>query len=148
MSAPATRRPVVYLIAQPTVSRNKTKPFDLNPLYDHGEVQVVLPMGDSPTFTPIKCMDVIEKRLEAFDPDIDFLVWAGGDTLAAVMVGLALAQMEIWCFRWLRYERARLPDGSRTDIGAKYTPVDIDLSDPSYEGSDDTEQQPLTGTAN
>ena len=145
MAAPEiSRRPVVYLIAQPTVSRNKSKNFNLDPLYDHGEVQVVLPMGDSPTFTPEKCMDVIERRLEAFDPSIDFLVWAGGDTLAAVMVGMALVNRDIWAFQWLRYERARLADGTRTDEGAAYVPVTIDLAQPEpYEEADEQ----LSGTS-
>lgn len=122
------RRPTIYLIAQPTLSRRKP-PLNLEPLYEHGEVQVVLPMSDSPTFNPAHCYDMMEARLSKFDPAIDYLVWAGGDTLAAVMVGMILINQEepIWCFNWLRYERFRNPDGSRTDIGAKYVPVVIDL---------------------
>lgn len=136
------RKPVVYLIAQPSVSRSK-KPIDLGPLYEHGDVQVVLPQGDSPCFTPDKSFAVMEQRLDAFDPDIDFLVWAGGDTLSAVFAGMLLAERDIWSFAWLRYERARTPDGQRTDDGAKYVPIEVDLRDPQYdmelshEGSDD-----------
>ena len=67
-------------------------------------------------------------------------MWAGGDTLSAVMVGMYLAQNEIWQFNWLRYERRRLPDGTRTDDGAKYVPVVIDLAyeDGDTPQSDDT----------
>lgn len=123
------RRPVVYLIAQPTVSRTK-KPPVLDDLYNHGDVQVVCPTGDSPTFKPRECLAAMEQRLEQFDPDVDFLVWAGGDTLAAVFAGLLLAEREVYEFTWLRYERRRLEDGTRTDDGAKYVPVRINLCDP------------------
>lgn len=74
-------------------------------------------------------MDVIEARLAHFDPEIDYIAWAGGDALSAMMVGMALVGMEIWCYRWLRYERVRLANGQRTDEGAYYVPVTIDLSD-------------------
>lgn len=129
MSRPA----VVYLIAQPSISRKK-KPINITPLYEHGEVRLVLPQGDSPTFSPKKCCELMHDRLfpeegQQYDPDIDYLVWAGGDTLAALFAGMLLAELEIWCFKWLRYERARLSNGDRVDEGAAYVPVTIDLTD-------------------
>jgi hypothetical protein len=134
MTVAEVPRPTVYLIAQPTVSRRRP-PLNLEPLYAHGEVQVVLPMSDSPTFTPVTCYEVMEDRLSRFNPEVDYLVWAGGDTLAAVMAGMILVNQEepIWRFNWLRYERHRNADGSRTDKGAKYVPVVIDLRDPQYD---------------
>jgi hypothetical protein len=124
----ADRRPVVYLIAQPTVSRHK-KAFDINGLYEHGEVQVLCPDGSSPTYTPGKVLEVMESRFEPFDPEVDFLVWAGGDTLSAVMAGMLLVEREFWSFNWLRFERDRENGtGRRLDTG-KYVPVVIDLSD-------------------
>lgn len=132
---------MVYLIAQPTVSRTK-KNMNLDPLYEHGEIKVVLPVGDAPAFSPNKCVSVMSARFKEFDPEQDFLVWAGGDTLAALMVGYLLHQRGFTVFNWLRYERKRLPDGTRTDDGAIYVPVRIDLRDPQLElhtsvGSDD-----------
>lgn len=129
MSRPA----VVYLIAQPSISRKK-KPINITPLYEHGEVRLVLPQGDSPTFSPKKCCELMHDRLfpeegQQYDPDIDYLVWAGGDTLAALFAGMLLAELEIWRFKWLRYERARLSNGDRVDEGAAYVPVTIDLTD-------------------
>lgn len=137
------RRPVVYLIAQPTVSRTK-KPFDLQPLYQWGEVQVVCPPGDSPTFAPQRCLTIMENRLEAFDPEVDFLVWAGGDTLSAVMAGMLLAERDIWRFQWLRFERDReTGTGRRLETG-KYAPVIVDLSD----GEGAAEEEPLQAVSN
>lgn len=126
------RNPIVYLIAQPTVSRRKAPP-NLAPLYKHGEVVTLLVSGEQPTFRPRDCFEALEARFKDFDPDIDYLVWAGGDTLAAVMAGMLLAELEIWCFKWLRYERFRLPTGERTDEGAIYVPVEIDLADPQLD---------------
>jgi hypothetical protein len=131
------RSAVVYLIAQPSISRRK-KPVNITPLYEHGEVQLVLPQGDSPTFTPRKCLDKMCDRLfpevgRNYDPETDYLVWAGGDTLAALLTGMLLAEQEIWSFKWLRYERARLPNGDRTDEGAVYVPITVDLTDPQLD---------------
>lgn len=124
----APRKPVVYLIAQPTISRNK-KPINLEGLYAFGEVQTLCPQGDSPTFVPDRVLRTMEGRLADFDPEVDFLVWAGGDTLSAVFAGMLLAEMEVWCFTWLRFERDRKPEGGRSEEG-KYVPVQVDLTDP------------------
>lgn len=133
-----TRSPVVYLIAQPTVSRKK-KPLDLSQLYEHGEVQVLCPTGDSPSFTPVKCIDAMDSRFQHYDPRVDFLVWAGGDTLAAVFAGMMLAEREIYTFRWLRWERDREEgSGRRLDTG-KYVPVIIDISADEAEVDEDDE---------
>lgn len=137
VAAEPARPAMVYLIAQPSISRRKT-PVNITPLYQHGEVQLVLPQGDSPTFTPKKCLEKMQDRLfpehgRQYDPEIDYLVWAGGDTLAALLTGMLLAEEEIWSFKWLRYERARLSNGDRTDDGAVYVPITIDLTDPQLD---------------
>jgi hypothetical protein len=135
-----SRRPVVYLIAQPTVARNK-KPLDLAQLYDHGEVQVLCPQGDSPTFKPAACFNVMCDRFKDFDPDVDFLVWAGGDTLSAVMAGMLLVEQGYWYFQWLRFDRDReRGSGRRLDTG-KYVPVTVDLCDEDYTYDPDDETQ-------
>lgn len=135
--------PKVFLISQPTPSRFKEPP-NLRPLYKHGEVVTVILSGERPARFARECMDALEQRLSTFDPETDYLVWAGGDVLSAIMVGMYLAENEIWVFNWLRYDRRRLDDGSRVDDGAQYVPVVIDLSDPdapSVEqfGDDDSE---------
>jgi hypothetical protein len=124
--------------------------MNLDPLYDHGELRVVLPTGDAPAFRPGECMNTMAARFEHFDPELDFIVWAGGDTLAAVMVGFLLHERGFHVFNWLRYERRRLDDGSRTDDGAKYYPVKVDLRDPQAnlelagEGYDDEGPNAIT----
>lgn len=123
-------RPTVYLIAQPTVKRNpapgQRATQNIEPLYRHGDVVVLVAAGEYPTFNPERCLSLMEHRMADFDPERDFFAWAGGDTLSAVLVGNLLAQRGVKEIRWLRYERGR--DGkTRTDHDAYYLPVTIPL---------------------
>lgn len=129
-------RPTVYLIAQPTVKRNGSMP-KLEPLAEHGDVKVVIPAGEYPTFHPQRALDLVMDKLDDFDYTKDYIAWAGGDTLSAILVGAALAEKDdctdeeepvpIPYFMYLRYERGRDQQGNRTDVGAKYVPVKIPL---------------------
>lgn len=123
--------PVVYLIAQPSIARGGSFP-KLEPLAVYGEIRVLVQSGEFPTFNPAPCYEKIRERLRDFDPKVDFLAWAGGDTLSAVLAGLVLAEMGIDDFRWLRYERGRDKEDSRkrVDEGSQYWPVDVNLPEP------------------
>lgn len=119
--------PKVYLIAQPTVTRAGKLP-NLEPLAEHGEVHTVVQAGENPTDYPERNMRMIAERLKRFDANADFVVWAGGDTLAALMVGAVLERQGVARFRWLRYERRVDPvTGNRTDDGAVYIPHIINI---------------------
>ncbi len=124
--------PTVYLIAQPTIARSGSLP-NLEPLGEHGDVRVLVPAGDRPTFQPNRTLQQIAKKLEEFDPSQDFLAWAGGDTLAAVLTGVILEARGVEKFSWLRYERGRDSNGQRTDDGARYVPIVVDLGDPQLD---------------
>lgn len=134
MNAPVTSpsppspgaRPTVYLIMQPSVKGNGETP-DLKNLSDYGDVRVLVNAGEYPTKQPKRCLRLIEKRLVDFDPRRDYLVWAGGDSLAAILTGVVLADRNWEAIQWLRYDRPRGPDGRRTDVGAKYVPTTVPL---------------------
>lgn len=128
------RQPTVYLIAQPSIPRHSdNRPRDLSPLYEHGKVEVLVQTGDQPTFHPERCMELIDRRLANFDPDVDMLAFAGGDTLAAVLTGAVLAskfyddERDDIHITWLRYERGRARDGSRVMEGSRYVPIRVPL---------------------
>ena len=113
----------VFLIAQPTIAKNGHLP-DLTPLADYGEVTLVVEVGERPD------------RLKDFDAETDYLVWAGGDTLSAVMAGAILTQLGHRFFRWLRFERGRRKGVAeaggqarveRDDNRGWYTPVEVML---------------------
>lgn len=129
--------PRVFLICQPSIRKDGSMP-DLKPLAEHGEVILLVHAGDRPTFSPSETKVLqsrIIEKLRDFDPNQDFLVWAGGDTLCAVMTGVALERLEFNRVRWLRYDRGRDPaTGRRTDANARYVPVEY----PLHEGAPST----------
>lgn len=110
--------PLVYLIAQPTVKRDGSTP-DLTPLAEFGEVKVLINSGEYPALHPERCLSLIEKRLETFDEEVDYLAWAGGDTLAAVLVGVVLERMEMTSIKWLKFQRGWDGNGNR-DLDKSY----------------------------
>lgn len=127
-----SRPPRVFLIAQPTIARGGHMP-DLRPLAEHGSIRVLVSAGDRPTFRPRQTFEFIARRLREheYDPDTDMLAWAGGDTLAAVLTGVALADLGVEEFTWLRYERGRDPrTGERVDKGSRYEPIRVALTLP------------------
>lgn len=127
--------PRVFLIAQPTVARGGRLP-DLRPLAEHGAIHVLVPAGDRPTFRPRQTFELISRRLrdQEYDPKVDMLAWAGGDTLAAVLTGIALADLGVEELLWLRYERGRDPrTGERVEEGSRYTPIQVTLTLPEHQ---------------
>lgn len=116
----------VFLIAQPTIAKSGALP-DLTPLADYGDVTVVVEAGEYPSFKPGEAWRRVAARLKDFDSDNDYLAWAGGDTLSAVMAGAALTQLGHRAFKWLRFERGIAPGGGRDNMRGKYTPVEIQL---------------------
>lgn len=116
----------VFLIAQPSVKKDGELP-DLKPLAAFGDITVVIETGEAPAFRPGEAYEKVKDRLQDFDAENDFLAWAGGDTLSAVMAGAALVAMGHRRFNWLRWERKRLPDGKRSQHTGQYTPVEVML---------------------
>jgi hypothetical protein len=122
---PATMS-TVYLIAQPTVKRDGELPV-LTPLGQHGTVKTLINTGEYPSLHPERCLKLIEQRLANFNPAEDYIAWAGGDTLAAVLLGVVLAKMGIQNVRWLKYQRGWGSDGERDDTKSYYRLVEAPL---------------------
>lgn len=128
----------VYLISQPTVSRNREhQPKNMDALYEHGEVRVLVQAGEHATFQQERVMRLIRQRLEDFDPATDKIACVGGDPLAAVMVGMVLADFAaeegFASVTWLRYDRPEDGRGGRTHVGAKYVPMEVAIHPESLE---------------
>jgi hypothetical protein len=139
----------VYLIAQPTVSNDGRLP-KLEPLAKYGTVRVLVNPGEDPRYKPQRALDLIVKRLADFNPADDYLVWAGGDTLAAVLTGIVLADLScnddkpFTSFRWLRWERGKDKWGKRTDEGGHYVPIRVPLPNPNHSSLALDEYDPIT----
>lgn len=135
----------VFLICEPSVKKSKTRGGTLPnmmPLFAHGNVIVLLNSQDPrPISDPEGALTLIQDRLKDFNPAEDSLAWAGGDTVAAMLVGVALERRGIEQITWLRYDRAVRADGGRTDEGARYTPVPIIIYDGEESYDAETEAQ-------
>lgn len=130
---------MVYLIAQPTVTGSGKFP-KLEPLAEFGTIRVIVEAGDYPAFKPGMIFEKVKDKLRDFDAEKDYVAWAGGDTLSALMVGSCLAQMGHHSFRWLRFERGRdKVTNKRTEEGGSYTPVDVML----YIGENENEGESI-----
>jgi hypothetical protein len=136
--------PTVYLIAQPTVKRGGQLP-DLTPLAEYGEVKVLINSGEYPALHPERCRDLIKKRLATFDQNIDFIAWAGGDTLAAVFTGVMLERMGMNHIRWLKFQRGWDNDGERDPNKSYYREVIAPLFDGDGE-EEEEEEEPFNRT--
>lgn len=126
------RVPSVYLIAQPTVKRDGAVP-DTTPLGGFGDVKVLINSGEYPALHPERCLTLIEKRLETFNEAEDYLAWAGGDTLAAVLVGVVLERMKVNAVKWLKFQRGWDGDGNRDPEKSYYREVIVPLITPKEE---------------
>lgn len=120
--------PTVYVISTPTATRRGEVP-DLSGLEQYGDVRFIFPRGVLPFHDPDEKLAFISDQLTDFDPTSDYLAWAGGDTLSAVMVGVVLSELEISAFNWLRFERKRDPEGWLIDGSGIYRSYRIPLED-------------------
>lgn len=117
---------MVYLIAQPSVSKNRSFP-DLSPLAEFGEIKIIIEAGEYPASSPDKALADISQRLANFDAEEDYIAWAGGDTLAALLTGSVLYSMGHRRIRWMRFDRKRLPGGIPDSENGYYSPVTVDM---------------------
>lgn len=119
--------PNVYLVQRPTPVRNSGWTPDVSQADRYGTVVELLGERDKPSFYPDACFHKLASRLSTFNQDQDYILWAGGDAVSLVMLGVVLEQCKVTHFRWLRFNRAVGADGKRTGSG-EYVPVLIDTA--------------------
>lgn len=107
----------VYVIHAPRES------YDVSRAAEFGELKPLFDRGDWPGMFPEGAAAKLDERLVDFDPDEDYLLWAGGDALALLLVGAVLAGYRV---KWLRPDRKLDADGNRTRAFS-YFPVEVDL---------------------
>lgn len=123
---PAPPKGRVYLVHQPSVARRGPQP-DLNKLAPFGELVTVIRTGEHVTRDPRRALRLIHDRMKDFDAETDYVVWVGGDTLAAILVGVVLADQGHDAVRWLWLDRPKNSDGSRDDARGEYRPMFVPL---------------------
>lgn len=108
----------VFVIQQPQQVR------DYSSASRYGAIEYLLQPNARPSLTPGPVLKKLVDTLQAkkFNPETDYLLWAGGDPLSMFLAGVALHQMGYSQIQFLVWERERDPEtGLRKDVGF-YTP--------------------------
>ena len=101
---------------------------DVSPAAVYGEILFVLSAGDRTCSNPELSADKLYSALKEFDPQEDYIVWAGGDPLSAIMTGMILMDLGVTKFRFLRFEKSRSGKPGQPVTGY-YSPVEVNLEE-------------------
>lgn len=97
---------------------------DVGPAAAYGEIVFVLDFHERSSRNPDVVRQRLERGLQGFNSETDFVVWAGGDPLSFFLVGSIFQARGMTSFRYLRYERM----DPRRDISKPfYVPVTVTL---------------------
>lgn len=102
---------------------------DVSPAAVYGDIIFVLSAGDRTCSNPELSSEKLERDLKNFNYKEDFIVWAGGDPLSAIITGMVMVKLGIMKYRFLRFEKTQ---GTRVSGGAVtgfYSPVEVNLED-------------------
>lgn len=114
---------IVYLIQEPSVPKHTGRVIDITPLIWWGQVRTLMERSQTASFQSQAAYIQIETRLRDFQPDRDYIAVAGGDSLAVLLAGAAIANLGHEYFFYLRFERTKLPNGQRDPASGAYVPV-------------------------
>lgn len=114
----------VYVVQEPKPGPQGYT-YDISPAMQHGSIVFVFQGHEQPGVTPGPSMFKAKQIFKEFSDD-DFLLWAGGDPAALAIATMAAADANRGHINFLRWERERDPQGSRTKRGY-YMPVRISL---------------------
>ena len=99
---------------------------DVSPAAVYGQIRFVLSAGDRSCSNPELSLEKLYSALEDFNPNEDFIVWAGGDPLSAILAGMVLLDLGVTKFRFLRFEKNRnIRPGQQ--VTGFYSPVEVNL---------------------
>jgi len=99
---------------------------DVSPAAVYGDIVFVLSAGDRTCSNPEASMDKLFQALEKFNYKEDFIVWAGGDPLSAILAGMILSELGITKFRFLRFEKSHASKPGQP-VSGFYSPIEVCL---------------------
>jgi len=124
-----SRTPIVYVLSAPRPNRYTHEEPNTLALMQYGQVKYLIPRGISPEFNPEVSAKMLQEGLKQYDPAIDYLTTVGGSYFGAFMMGWILALLSEPSITWLRFERDRMGDGSRSNSSGSYWPVTMHMDE-------------------
>jgi hypothetical protein len=109
------------------VIQNTRYPADVSPAKIYGTIEFVLGPGDRTSSNPEQSARKLFDALETFEPEHDFVLWAGGDPLSCMLTGAVLAELGILRYKYLRFEKERGKGGHGEPVTGFYVPVQVDM---------------------
>lgn len=109
--------PIVWRLQEPS----KSVVRDYISCRGYGEMKTVLAFEDWPSNNPEACVRKMEEAFQEFE-DGDFILWAGGDPITPFLASIALVNIGVSKANWLRWDRRRNQDGTKSDAGY-YVPI-------------------------
>lgn len=110
----------VYVVNQPA-RRTTGIVYDISPATEYGPLDFVFTMHqERPSNDPDWALDTAHEKLKAFDPEKDYVLWAGGDPFSLAVVTAILSDNHD-VFSFLKWERDR-----ETREG-RYTPITLNM---------------------
>lgn len=109
--------PKVFFIQEPS------ERVDVSHAETYGEVCHLFPKNERPSYTPAPSYRKLQRLCAEISPE-DYVAWAGGDPLAAVIGGMVLGEQGFSEFNFLRWERVKDTDGNRLNRGF-YAPTKL-----------------------
>jgi hypothetical protein len=94
----------------------------------YGDICFVLSAGDRTCANPELSIGKLRRALRDFNPRDDFVVWAGGDPLSAILTGMVFMDLGVTKFRFLRFEKTRNIRQGQPVTGF-YSPVEVCLEE-------------------
>lgn len=123
---------MVYVIQRPQPilrADGKVTERDLRPAMEYGPLRYIFEAEERVALHQKPALDRLREVLSAFDPDQDYILWAGlGDPAAAYLVLLTLGGLRLYRVRFLYWSRELDPEtGLRTKNG-HYWVFSVDLT--------------------
>lgn len=120
----------VYIVQEPPPVRNvhtgKSIMKDLSSAQRYGRLMMLLGSSDQASLTPGPCLFQLQKGLRDFNPNEDYVCFAGGDPMSLALAMLVLRDYGFKEVQTLRWDRERGVDGERKP-GGFYSPVTTPL---------------------
>lgn len=107
---------VVYIVQEPPVSHRDGVQIskDLTSAQRYGIIKCILTQQEIASRAPGPYYNKMLRELQDFNPDRDYICFAGGDPVALSLAVLALRNLNFREVKFLRWERDRPVNGDRT----------------------------------